>query len=280
MRARKPKFFNDGCAEHAQFPSRASSPPTEAPFDPIEEIAFFNDMCNAYKPAAPATDGQQPAANNNRLPTVAEMTRWVGLYNKMRRARLAHQAAELERIANIYEQHNMHLIRERITSAATTPRTPNFSPRIQAGPSSPRGDNDDIYVERTRRHSYERKRLSMRNQSTMPLLACGNTVHRDGLLRSTRLDSDHFVYVWAKTTRQADFDGAGLFASRWEEDRHGDNRHACRHGIEKYDYNDSMVSKKSPSNLRVLFASGVPIFASSTSRFDLVASTTSDHRGI
>ncbi|KAL0256073.1 hypothetical protein SLS55_008464 [Diplodia seriata] len=85
------------------------TPPTEAPFDPIEEIAFFNDMCNAYKPAAPATDGQQPAANNNRLPTVAEMTRWVGLYNKMRRARLAHQAAELERIANIYEQHNMHV---------------------------------------------------------------------------------------------------------------------------------------------------------------------------
>ncbi|KAL0256072.1 hypothetical protein SLS55_008463 [Diplodia seriata] len=40
------------------------------------------------------------------------------------------------------------------------------------------------------------------------------------------------------------------------------------------------MASRSTTTMRVLFASGVPIFASSTSRFDLVASTTSDHRGI
>ncbi|KAL0254521.1 hypothetical protein SLS55_009997 [Diplodia seriata] len=101
----------------------ACSPPTEAPFDPIEEIAFFNEMCDRYKPAAPVADGQQPATNNQRLPTVVEMTRWVGLYNKMRRVRLAHQAAELERIANLYEQNSMRL-RE-----PWAPQTPRHNPR-------------------------------------------------------------------------------------------------------------------------------------------------------
>ncbi|KKY21647.1 putative appr-1-p processing [Diplodia seriata] len=95
----------------------------EAPFDPIEAIAFFNEMCDRYKPAAQVTDGQQPATNNQRLPTVAEMTRWVGLYNKMRRVRLAHQAAELNRIANLYEQHYMRL-RE-----PWAPQTPRHNPR-------------------------------------------------------------------------------------------------------------------------------------------------------
>ncbi|KAL1638645.1 hypothetical protein SLS58_008763 [Diplodia intermedia] len=113
-------FFNNEDADL----TRASSPPTEASFDPIEEIAFFNDMCHTYKPVAPTTDEQQPAAaNNNRPPSVADMTRWVSLYNKMRRARLARQAAELERMANLYERHPMH-VRE-----PWAPQTPRHNPR-------------------------------------------------------------------------------------------------------------------------------------------------------
>ncbi|KAL1647424.1 hypothetical protein SLS58_002753 [Diplodia intermedia] len=58
------------------------------------------------------------------------------------------------------DEDERQLIRERMVSAATTPRTPHFSPHIQAGSFSPHSHDDDLYVERTRRPSYERKRPS------------------------------------------------------------------------------------------------------------------------
>ncbi|KKY14009.1 hypothetical protein UCDDS831_g08512 [Diplodia seriata] len=63
--------LNDGNAEDADFLSRASSPPTEAPFDPIEAIAFFNEMCDRYKPAANPSDPLHEQPKAHAIPSTA-----------------------------------------------------------------------------------------------------------------------------------------------------------------------------------------------------------------
>ncbi|KAL1623466.1 hypothetical protein SLS54_004456 [Diplodia seriata] len=98
------------------------------------------------------------------------------------------------------------LIRERMTSAATTPQTPNFSPGIQAGPSSPRGDNDDIYVERTRRYSYERKRPSFVSmESDHPALS-GHPIYGEAAAGGGYNAQDPFVNFSSSPEQQETYD--------------------------------------------------------------------------